>query len=141
MHVNIGLLEDNPAILDLMQTALEMVGHTIGTHAYGESLLNTLFERYNAVPSLPLPYDLLIVDLNLSSEPSGLDVITSIYRLLTPEVLPIIVVSAASIEHLNQLRERFPMLPIIRKPFALKTLLQSITSLQSKKMEVKHLFP
>ena len=139
--MNIGLLEDNPAILDLMQTALEMVGYTIGTHTHGTSLLNTLFERYHAAPSSPLPYDLLIVDLNLSSEPSGLDVITSIYRLLTPDVLPIMVVSAASMEQLNQLRTNFPTLSVIRKPFVLKTLLHTISSLQSKKMEVKHLFP
>lgn len=139
--MNIGLLEDNPAILDLMQTTLEMEGHTISTYTQGKSLLNTLFERYDTLPSSPLPYDLLIVDLNLSGEPSGLDVIAFIYKLLTPEVLPIIVVSAASLEQLKQLRERFPALPIVRKPFPLKTLLQTISSLQSEKSEVKHLFP
>ncbi len=139
--MNIGLLEDNPAILDLMQTTLEMEGYTISTHTQGKSLLHTLFERYDTLPSSPLPYDLLIVDLNLSGEPSGLDVITFIYNLLTPEVLPIIVVSAASLEQLKQLRERFPTLPIIRKPFPLKTLLQTISSLPSEKTEVKHLLP
>jgi len=132
--VNIGLLEDNPAILDLMQTALEMAGHTISVYTRGQSLLNTLFEKYSTLPTLPefLPYDLLIIDLNLPDELSGLEVIASIYRMLAPNVPPIIVVSAASIEQLDQLRASFPMLPVIRKPFALRTLLQTIVSLQSK---------
>lgn len=129
--MNIGLLEDNPAILELMQTALELGGHTIFTHTRGQSLLNTLFEKYTTLPS-SLPYDLLIIDLNLPDELSGLEVIASVYRRLAPDVLPIIVVSAASIEQLDQLRASFPMLPVIRKPFALKTLLQTISSVQSK---------
>ncbi len=137
--MNIGLLEDNPAILELMQTALEMDGHTISTYTRGQSLLNTLFEKYTMPPTLPtsLPYDLLIIDLNLPDELSGLEVITSIYQMLTPDVPPIIVVSAASIEQLDQLRASFPMLPVIRKPFALRTLLQTISSVQSKSVEHK----
>ncbi len=134
--MNIGLLEDNPSILELIQTTLEMVGHTTVTYTSGQSLLNTLFGKHTT-PTLPasLPYDLLIIDLNLPGELSGLEVITSIHRLLAPTVPPIIVVSAASIEQLDQLRASFPMLPVIRKPFALKTLLQTITSLQTKSVE------
>ena len=135
--MNIGLLEDNPAILELMQTALEMSGHTISTHTSGQSLLNSLFEKHTTSPSMfmSLPYDLLIVDLNLPDELSGMEVIDTIYRLLAPHVPPIIVVSAASIEQLDQLHTRFPMLPVIRKPFALKNLLQTISSLQVKQSQ------
>ena len=135
--MNIGLLEDNPAILELMQTALELGGHTISTYTRGQSLLNTLFEKYTTLSSSPasLPYDLLIIDLNLPGELSGLEVIASVYRLLAPNIPPIIVVSAASIEQLDQLRASFPVLPVIRKPFALRTLLQTISSLQSKNVE------
>ncbi len=133
--MNIGLLEDNPAILELMRTALELNGHTIFTHTRGQSLLNALFMNYNAVPPLPTShsYDLLIVDLNLPDELSGIDVISSIHRLLEPNVPPIIVVSAASIDQLDALRVQFPMLPIVRKPFAIKTLLHTISSVQLKR--------
>ncbi len=132
--MNIGLLEDNPAILELMQTALELGGYTISTHTRGQSLLNTLSEKYTKQSTLPtsLPYDLLIIDLNLPDELSGLEVIASIYRMFGPDVPPIIVVSAASIEQLDQLRASFPTLPVIRKPFALRTLLQTISSVQTK---------
>ncbi len=133
--MNIGLLEDNATILELMQTALEMVGHNVSTHTYGQSLLNTIFDKHNAIHQLPtsLPYDLLIVDLNLPNELSGLDVITAIYRLLAPDVPPIIVVSAGSTDQLDQLRRRFPMLPVVRKPFVIRTLLEMI-SLHAKEM-------
>ncbi len=132
--MNIGLLEDNPAILELMQTVLELNGHTIFTYTSGQSLLNALFMNYNAVPPLPTShsYDLLIVDLNLPDELSGIEVISSVYRLLAPNVPPIIVVSAASIDQLDQLRTLFPTLPIVRKPFAIKTLLYTISAVQSK---------
>ena len=133
--MNIGLLEDNPAILELMKTALEMSGHTISTHTRGQSLLNTLFKRGTVSSLSPLPYDALIIDLNLPDELSGLEVITSVYRVFTPDVLPIIVVSAASIDQFDQLRASFPMLPIVRKPFALRTLMQAISSLQPKIVE------
>lgn len=135
--MNIGLLEDNPAILELMQTALEMGGHTISTYTRGQSLLNTLFIKRDTPLSPPpsLPYDALIIDLNLPDELSGLEVISSVYRVLTPDMLPIIVVSAASMDQLDQLRASFPMLPVIRKPFALRTLMQTISSLQQKRVE------
>ena len=133
-HVNIGLLEDNPAILEIMQTTLEMAGHTVSTYTDGQSLLDALFDTHDITHSLPvsLPYDLLIVDLNLPDKLSGLDVIATIYGLLGPDVLPIIVVSAAGAEQLDQLHERFPLLPVIRKPFALQTLLQTISLVQPK---------
>lgn len=129
--MKIGLLEDNPTILDLMQIVLKLAGHTASTHIYGQSLLDALFERHNTEYPLHrcLPYDLLIVDLNLPGELSGLEVITSIYRLLTPDMLPIIVVSAGSLNELAQLHQQFPSIPVVRKPFTIQSLLQTISSL------------
>ena len=144
--MHIGLLEDNPAIIELMRTALELSGHTISTFTCGQSLLNALFTNYHTVSPLPRPiaYDLLIIDLNLPDELSGLDVISSVHRLFAPNVPPIIVVSAASIDQLDSLRASFPTLPIVRKPFAIKTLLHTISSVQSKEepeSELQHLLP
>lgn len=136
--MKIGLLEDNPSILELMQIALKMIGHSVCTHVQGKSLLETIFEGHDPeswrpVPSLP--YDLLIVDLNLPGEFSGQDVIISIRRLLTPDVLPIIVVSAGGLHEFDQLLSRFPTLPVVRKPFAIQTLVQTISQLGSQGKE------
>lgn len=135
--MNIGILEDNPAILELMQIALEIDGYNVSIHTHGQSLLETLFPEHDPKPWLPLslPYDLLIVDLNLPGELSGLDVITRVRRLLAPDRLPIIVMSAGSLSELDQFHTRFPMLPVIRKPFIIRTLLQMVSQIQSKCVE------
>ena len=126
--MKIGLLEDNPAICDMMQVALELAGHTVSTHTYGQALLETLTQAYQVeqMPYNPLPYDLLIVDINLPGKLSGMDVITSVSRLLAPSTLPIIVVSASELSELSHLHSCFPTLPIIRKPFTIQVLLQAI---------------
>ena len=40
--MKIGLLEDNPAILDFMTTALQMAGYRVETHTKSASLLEAL---------------------------------------------------------------------------------------------------
>ncbi len=130
--MRIGLLEDNQTLVELMCTALEMTGHSVYSHTWGQSLLEAIFEgRDEHMPSLP--YDLLIVDLNLPGELSGKDVITSIRNLLSPEVLPIIVVSAGGLHELDSLHRHFPTLPIVRKPFTIQALLHKISLLGSQK--------
>lgn len=128
--MKIGLLEDNPTILELMQTILEMNGHSVSTHTTGQSLLQTFSQAHPAEQAQPmhLPYDLLIVDLNLPGSISGLDVITAIYPLTTPDILPIIVVSGESLNDLEQVHTRFPTIPIVRKPFTIQTLLQLVAA-------------
>jgi len=130
--MKIGLLEDNPAIFELLQTALKLAGHSVFTHIQGQSLLDALFDGCDAehATCTSLPYDLLIIDLNLPGELSGLEVITSVYQQLTPDRLPAIVMTAGSLSELDMVRSKFPMLPIIRKPFALQALVQTISSLQ-----------
>ena len=129
--MRIGLLEDNPTLVELMRTALEMTGHSVYTHAWGKSLLEAIFEGRDEHES-SLPYDLLIIDLNLPGEFSGQDVITAIRHLLSPEVLPIIVVSAGGLHELDQLHRHFPTLPIVRKPFNIQVLLQNISLLGAR---------
>jgi DNA-binding response OmpR family regulator len=126
--MRIGLLEDNPTLVELMRTALEMTGHSVYSHTWGQSLLETIFEGHGK-PTPSLPYDLLIVDLNLPGDVSGKDVITAIRCHISPAVLPIIVVSAGGPHELDSLQRHFPSLPIVRKPFTIQVLLQKISLL------------
>ena len=125
-----------------MQNALGLVGHTTFTHTCGQSFLNIFLEKNIAVEASSFPYDLLIVDLNLPGEPTGVEVIGFVHRMFAPAVPPIIVASAASMEQLDALRSRFPTVPVIRKPFAIRTLLQAVSSVLStepvRKREVPH---
>ena len=127
--MNIALLEDNPAILDYMSTALRMAGHTIYTHTDGHSLLAALFHQADV--STPLPYDLLIVDLLLPGNISGAETIRRIHQTIPSGSLPIIIVSACSEGELAQVSASFPHIPILRKPFRMSSLLHIIEQLRS----------
>jgi DNA-binding response OmpR family regulator len=127
--MNIGLLEDNPAILEYMSTALSMARHDVYAHADSPSLLATIFHQ-NGVRS-PLPYDLVIVDLLLPGDMSGVEVIHRIYQTIAPRILPIIIVSACSQDELTQVKARFPDVPILRKPFKMSNLLHLIEDVRA----------
>ena len=121
-----------------MQTALRLVGHTTTAHPHGQSLLNLFLEKNISFAGSSFPYDLLIVDLNLPGEPSGMEIVNFVYQLFAPNVPPLIVVSAADIRQLSILHNRFPALPIVRKPFAMQTLLQTVSSVLKIDMTQKY---
>src|SRR5438128_11301953 len=127
--MNIGLLEDNPAIIDYMSIALEMAGHKVHSHNYGSSLLETIFTG----PSIQysLPYDVVIVDILLPATMSGLQAIQHILQVIPPDKLPIIIISAAAQGELEQIKARLPHIPLLRKPFKMNTLLQLINEIKA----------
>ena len=122
--MKIGLLEDNINIHEYLTTVLEMAGHTVSAHMDGMSLLDTLFSEESK--NTPLPYDLLVIDLSLPGTLSGLSVISYIRQTITPETLPIIVLSAASPNQLEEIQTRFPNIQVLQKPCEIKTLLRLI---------------
>ena len=122
--MKIGLLEDNINIHEYLTTVLEMAGHTVSAHMEGMSLLDTLFSEESK--HTPLPYDLLVIDLSLPGTLSGLSVISYIRQTITSENLPIIVLSAASPNQLEEIQTRFPNIQVLQKPCEIKTLLRLI---------------
>src|SRR6266566_1278535 len=74
--MKIGLLEDNPAIVDWMTTALAMAGHIVYTYPESTSFLECLLPSRGLHNHLP--FDLAIVDLHLPGEMSGREVIARI---------------------------------------------------------------
>jgi two-component system, OmpR family, response regulator len=126
--MKIGLLEDNPAILDYMTTALQMAGYSVEAHTTSASLLDSLLTGEDLAD--PLPYDVVIVDLLLPGNIPGLAAIEDIHRLISPERLPIIIISACSQVELEQVKEKLPDVPVLRKPFKMNTLLQLIEKMK-----------
>jgi DNA-binding response OmpR family regulator len=122
--MKIGVLEDNINIHEYLTTVLEMAGHTVSAHMDGMSLLDALFTEESKHTSLP--YDLLVIDLSLPGTLSGLSVISYIRQTITPETLPIIVLSAASPKQLEEIQTRFPNIQVLQKPCEIKTLLRLI---------------
>lgn len=122
--MKIGLLEDNPATVTLLTTALEMAGHTISSYSDGASLLDDLFAGHRIHTTLP--YDLLLVDLYLPGGLSGVAVIASIRAAIPPEQLPLMVISAASKRDLEAFQASHPDIPTLQKPLKLKHLVEAI---------------
>jgi CheY-like chemotaxis protein len=122
--MNIALLEDNPSILDYLSTALEMVGHRVHTFIESPSLYEALFEEGS--PRSPLPFDVLLVDLLLPGDISGLEAIRTIREDPSTRHLPIIIVSACSQSELEEVHKEFSDIPILRKPFKTQALLEQI---------------
>lgn len=123
--MKIGLLDDNPIVLEYMTIALKLAGHTVSAFGYAAPLLATL----SAAGALP--YDLLIVDLLLSGGESGLAVLAQVEQDLSFARLPVIIVSAGSVEELEYVKKRFPQVPVLRKPFQLHVLLQAVEHFSS----------
>lgn len=120
--MKIGLLEDNPAIVDWMTTALAMAGHIVYTYSEGASFLEGLLPSRGLHNHLP--FDLAIIDLHLSGEMSGREVIACIRQFFPAKILPIIVVTGAGQSELANIQSNFPEVPILRKPFKMQVLLR-----------------
>ncbi len=124
--MKIGLLEDNPAICDLITTTLELAGHTVVSYTYGISLLEALFTVHDST-TISLMYDVLVVDLGLPGELSGVAVINQLYERIEPSTLPTVIVSGAAQQELDAVHKRHPTLAVLRKPFNIQSLLTVVT--------------
>lgn len=129
--MRIGLVEDNCQVLDYLTYALETVqGHTISSHLTGASLLQQLFLERDE--NDPLPYDLLILDLQLPGSISGLAVLAYLHQTSLLSRLPIIVCSAASPQQLRDLVKQYPAVQTIHKPFKLGDIFKLIKKVQPR---------
>jgi len=122
--MKIGLLEDNPAILDYMTYMFTMAGYEVYPYTESASLLQTLPAPLQA--NTQLPYDLLVIDILLPGELSGAETVIRLRQRFSPVQLPIIVVSACSQAELTWLATTIPGISTLRKPFKTSTLLQLV---------------
>jgi DNA-binding response OmpR family regulator len=117
--MRICLLDDNPALCDMLQEALKLAGHHAHVYDKPMSLLATITqERF---PSSSPGFDLLIIDLLLPGTISGLQIIRYMKRLY-PD-LPVILISAASRVQIEAALEEVPDVRAFRKPFKISDLL------------------
>ena len=128
--LEIGVLDDNPAILGLIETVLAIEGHKVSKHVDGSSLLDALFSQE---AEQQIQYDLVILDLLLPGTQSGADVFFAIRQRFSAEILPIIVITAVDEPTLKQFRQILPDdVPLLRKPFDPRKLRQLIVELMGQ---------
>ena len=123
--MKIGLLEDDVAIQEMLRLLLEDEHYTVAIYPSADACLNALLAEEQK--QLPVPIDLLIVDLRLPKAVSGIEVIRQIRSDPRLSSLPIILTTAASfsdIEDLSDLHVNF-----LEKPFDIDNLIKMIEEL------------
>jgi CheY-like chemotaxis protein len=135
--MKIAILEDNPAIYEYMAVALEMAGHHVQVYTLASTLLDTLLTA--ARDSSGLPYDLITVDVHLPGDFSGLDFIRRIRQALPSITVPMIIISGASPSFFGPLQDSYPPIPVLQKPFHMKTLLRILENMQGTAQKAEQL--
>lgn len=125
--MRIGLLEDDPELCTMLVEMLETSGHAISTYYNGLDFLAALRLEEPTIPRSP--FDLLLVDLILSGDIDGVQVIHQV-RMKYPN-LPIVVISAVAPSHLEAVTKRYPGVKALQKPFKLRQLLAAIEEEES----------
>jgi len=131
--VRVGLLEDNPAIQDCITVALEMQGHVVSVHGDGFQFLEALTSPSPGHDLLA--YDVVIVDLGLPGDVKGDEVLEFLCNDPVYRTLPIIVHSGASSSVLYQLSTRFPSVVVVQKPVPMRTLLQYVEEVGTRRIQ------
>ncbi len=120
--MNIGIVEDDALIGSMLAEMLECFGHVPTVYNDGWTFLEAFTSSNQSISSKL--FDVVILDMLLPGRISGLEVIS--YLHLTHPHLPLVVVSAISSADLESIREQFPGIKVLRKPFRLQDLRVSI---------------
>lgn len=129
--MQIGLLEDDVAIQEMLCLVLEDEYYTVIIYPTAEACLEALLADEQKQVSIPI--DLLIVDLRLPRAVSGIEVIRQIRSDPQLSSLPIILTTAASfteVEGLSDLHVTF-----LEKPFDIDKLVEMIGELTANSSE------
>lgn len=125
--MRIGLLEDDAELCAMLKEMLEAGGHSVSAYLDGSEILATF--HLDEPKGFPPPFDLLLVDLILSGEIDGEQVIHQVRMRYSD--LPIVVISAVTSSHLEAVIRRYPGVKALRKPFKLRNLFATIEGEQS----------
>ena len=120
MHV--GVLEDDVAIQEMLLLVLQDEGYEVSSYSSGEECLQSLTSSADG-----MPIDLLITDLRLTDNESGLEVIQQIRLHPFLNSLPIILTTAATFSSGNVLRDLH--VSLLEKPFSLDDMAELIKQL------------
>jgi CheY-like chemotaxis protein len=135
----VGLLEDNTRIAGLCATMLQYAGHQVTIYEHPRECLQALLPSkapYNGSeqnvhkftsPSLPLPVDVLILDLHLP-EIDGIEVLHHLLASPTTKSLPLIFCTAATPYEISRALSLAPHASFIEKPFTFRDLTSAITN-------------
>ena len=122
--MHIGVLEDDVAIQEMLLLVLQDEGYEVTGYSNGEECLQSLTSSADGASK---PIDLLITDLRLAGNESGLEVIQQIRLHPFLNSLPIILTTAATFSNENVLRALH--VSLLEKPFSLDDMAELIKQL------------
>ncbi len=123
--MQIGLLEDDTAIQEMLRLVLQDAGYIVNSYATADDCLHALFS--SAQKQKVSPINLLIVDWRLSGSVSGIEVIRALRAEEIYSSLPIILTTAATFPNEDELRDMH--VALLEKPFAVDDVVNLIKSL------------
>lgn len=129
--MQIGLLEDDIAIQEMLRMVLHDEGYALAIYSTAEECLNILLT--NGQEHEEPPIDLLIVDLRLSRAVLGTEVIRQIREEYDLRALPIILTTGATLNDIEDL----PSLDVtlLPKPFDVDEVVKLIKDLTTARPE------
>ena len=126
--MQVGLLEDEVAIQEMLLLMLQDEGYTVVNFPDAETCLTALTSAVQQ--GTPLPVDLMIVDWRLNGSISGVEVIRHLQKVLHFNSLPIILTTAAAFNDPKELQELQDIhVTLLEKPFSIDELITLIKSL------------
>ncbi len=120
MHV--GVLEDDVAIQEMLLLVLQDEGYEVTSYGNAAECLQALTSSANGAS-----IDLLITDLRLAGNESGLEVIQQIRLRPFLNSLPIILTTAATLSNEDMLQDLH--VSLLEKPFSLDDMAELIQQL------------
>ena len=129
--MQIGLLEDDVAIQEMLRLVLEDENYTVVIYPTAEACLEALLtdERKQGL----VPIDLLIVDLRLPRAISGMEIIRKLRNDPSYSSLPIILTTATSFVDIGDLAVLH--VHFLEKPFDIDKLINMISELIASSSE------
>src|SRR5436305_4914500 len=123
--MDIGLLEDDAAIQEMLRLVLEDEGYGVTIYPNADACLNALLGLPTEQKNKPV--DLLIVDWRLSGSVPGTEVIHKLRSNASLSSLPIILTTAATFNDTNELQDLH--VSLLQKPFAVDDVVALIKNL------------
>jgi DNA-binding response OmpR family regulator len=132
--MQIGLLEDDVAIQEMLRLVLQDEGYKVIVFLTAEDCLRAL-GVLDGKQEGSTAVSLLIVDLRLSNSISGTEVIRRIRAVPALETLPIILTTAATYFDMQELQELH--VTLVEKPFDVDKILEIIEDLTQPPLTTK----
>ncbi len=123
MAFHVGVLEDDPVICGLLKEALEREAYAVSVYHSGWDMIEALLRNEGDIKESKR-FDVVLIDLFLPGELSGVQVVHYLHRSSMP--LPIVIISAASSQYLEEIQQLYPHIHVVRKPFTLSYLQTTI---------------